>query len=565
MTHNHSFFAIFNVMNRLIFLLTVVLLTSVFGDTSRRSLAAAEEAMLDCPERSLAILQTIPANNLPHSQRALYALLLSEALDKNYIDVTSDSLIRVAVDYYENTSDHRRRMRAYYCEGVVLRHAQDYPSATLFLEKANKEAQGLQDFFYMGQINRALGNIMNETNNNDESIRYIKKSIDYYYLAGKPIHEQYQWLALAISYTNDRQYSNGLRLLDSLLLVYDSPSYTGQCELLKAEILIETKCNDYSVPVNIYKNTDKRLFYITDFGYYALALEKMGIRDSSDVYLQRAYSDSHDEADSATVRAFQARIEKNRKNYRLAYDLLNNACNVQDSLTRVFLTQSVSIAQRNFFDKEAQHLEQRAQNQRLKYWLIISILLLIVFICGALVFFIIKKKDAMLKEQMALLALEHKRNALILGELFSERIGGLDMLADEYYAATTKEEKEYVFKQYKQRCTDLRNNNQLFMQLESDLDKYCDGIMKKLHKEVPQIRNNHSREIALMLSGLPTVVVQVLMDKPSLKAVEMDRSRYRKLIREANAEHASLFLNMLEVKSPAPPSSPSAGQGPGRV
>ena len=448
----------------------------------------------------------------------------------------------------ETTKKKQLKMSSLYEEGLSLFDEQDYSSSALKLEMAKKEAAALGDFFYLGQTNRALANIMNATNNNEEAIRYIQEAIRCYSIAGKDQHKLYELLSLAISYTNDRQYSNGLNLLDSLLLVQDDPSYTNQCELLKAEILIETRCEDYSVPVSIYRNTDKGLFYITDFGYYAYALEMIGLRDSSDYYLKQAYSNSHDEADSATVRVFQARIENNRKNYRLAYDLLDNASSIQDSLTREFLKQSVSVAQRDFFNKEFQYQEQRAQNQKLKYWLITSVLLLILSVCGARVIFQIRKKDDMLKEQMALLALEHNRNALILGDLFSERIGGLDKLADEYYSAATKEQKDHVFKEYKQRCADLRNDSHLFMKLESDLNKYCNGIMKNLHKEVPQIRNGHSREIALMFAGLPTVVIQVLMEKPSLKAVEMDRSRYRRQIRDAQAEHAGIFLDMLEVK-----------------
>ena len=47
---------------------------------------------------------------------------------------------------------------------------------------------------------------------------------------------------------------------------------------------------------------------------------------------------------------------------------------------------------------------------------------------------------------------------------------------------------------------------------------------------------------------LPSIVVQVITGKQSKNAVEIDRSRLRKTIRESGAEHTELFLEMLEVR-----------------
>ena len=51
---------------------------------------------------------------------------LSEALDKNYIDIESDSLIRGAVDYYDTHNDRHSAMLAWYYEGLVLKNGQHY-------------------------------------------------------------------------------------------------------------------------------------------------------------------------------------------------------------------------------------------------------------------------------------------------------------------------------------------------------------------------------------------------------------------------------------------------------
>lgn len=55
-----------------------------------------------CPDSALLLLEQIPhSEELRGKQRADYALLLTQARDKNYLDsLQSDSLIKIAVDYY---------------------------------------------------------------------------------------------------------------------------------------------------------------------------------------------------------------------------------------------------------------------------------------------------------------------------------------------------------------------------------------------------------------------------------------------------------------------------------
>ena len=67
-------------------------------------LQQAETVMNEHPDSALNILKDISGSDLRIKEhRARHALLYSQALDKNYIDLTNDSLINIAVDYY-----HRR-------------------------------------------------------------------------------------------------------------------------------------------------------------------------------------------------------------------------------------------------------------------------------------------------------------------------------------------------------------------------------------------------------------------------------------------------------------------------
>ena len=72
--------------------------------------------MNDSCEVALSILQdSIDTTTLTTERgRAIYAVLLSQALDKNYIDLSSDSIIAPAVEYFADGNDPHFAMLSYY-------------------------------------------------------------------------------------------------------------------------------------------------------------------------------------------------------------------------------------------------------------------------------------------------------------------------------------------------------------------------------------------------------------------------------------------------------------------
>ena len=66
------------------------------------SLSEAELLILTYPDSALSLLENLNPNNEDISLKARYALLLTQAEDKNYILHTDDSLINIAVSYYDS-------------------------------------------------------------------------------------------------------------------------------------------------------------------------------------------------------------------------------------------------------------------------------------------------------------------------------------------------------------------------------------------------------------------------------------------------------------------------------
>lgn len=97
-------------------LYTALLALLLFPSCRRQSgdidsfLHNAESLMNEHPEDALSIIRHIDRRKIYSSaSEARYALLYSQALDKNYVDVTSDSLTAVAVNYYDRHGTKHER------------------------------------------------------------------------------------------------------------------------------------------------------------------------------------------------------------------------------------------------------------------------------------------------------------------------------------------------------------------------------------------------------------------------------------------------------------------------
>ena len=139
------------------------------------------------PDSALLLLEQIPhPEELRGKQRADYALLLTQARDKNYLDsLQSDSLIKIAVDYYKNGEDKVKAGKALFYYGKVM-HLQDndtlaiqaYLSALAKLEKT--EEYKLQGFVheYIGVLNTDRKLYKDALDNYQSSAYCFQKAVD---------------------------------------------------------------------------------------------------------------------------------------------------------------------------------------------------------------------------------------------------------------------------------------------------------------------------------------------------------------------------------------------------
>ena len=188
--------------------------------------STAEQLMNTQPDSSLHLLEKIDSKQLVTKEgKARYALLYSQALDKNYIDVTNDSLINIAVDYYKEKSEHKYySMLSHYYKARVEYNRKSYSQSIVTAAIAEKLAQEIEDYFYLGLIYRCFSDNYNRAFNAVEELRYIKKSCEYFRRSGNRLHEKYSLMDLANIYVSVRDNTGSINTFENLLSIIDKNS-----------------------------------------------------------------------------------------------------------------------------------------------------------------------------------------------------------------------------------------------------------------------------------------------------------------------------------------------------
>lgn len=130
--------------------LLLILLALCVTDCSRSgedaALDRAEALMEQHPDSALAVLRRVDTSGLgSDAGRARYALLMSMALDKNYIDTTTFDVLRPAIDYYLEDGTPDQKLRTYYYQGVIYLNQGNHDNALSSFTRALDNTHGITD------------------------------------------------------------------------------------------------------------------------------------------------------------------------------------------------------------------------------------------------------------------------------------------------------------------------------------------------------------------------------------------------------------------------------------
>ena len=221
-------------------------------------LMRAERIMFDHPDSALYILEAIPmpSERKDRENHALWCLLVTQAKYKQLMKIPSDSLIRIAYDYYKSTDNARRKAMATLYMGCVNYDLENIEEAIQFYLDAKAEMEKTMDYKLGYLIMSGLGNIYLYRNLVDYALEACNQAYDYavkdsnkryqttslrylarcYYLRGdleKCIHI-YQFASRQALELNGNDFYNALQL--ELAMVYANSQRFSQALMIAKEL-----------------------------------------------------------------------------------------------------------------------------------------------------------------------------------------------------------------------------------------------------------------------------------------------------------------------------------------
>lgn len=147
----------------LMLLLLACCITSCSNHKQQETLNRAESLMEAHPDSALTILERIEKSELgSKEEKARYALLMSMALDKNYIDTTSFDVLQPAIDYYLENGDPTEKLRTYYYQGRIFQNQGDRDNALNSFIQGIDVSTGSNDSLCIARTLVAQGGLYDE-------------------------------------------------------------------------------------------------------------------------------------------------------------------------------------------------------------------------------------------------------------------------------------------------------------------------------------------------------------------------------------------------------------------
>lgn len=515
----------------------------------------AESLLQEKPDSALMILQSFSEKKTVQTkqERAKYSLLFCAACDKNYIDLQSDSIIRIAVDYFSDKPGKYRYLSNYY-HGVALKNMRMFQPAIVALEKAGNEALQLEDYQYSGLAERNKAAIFNMLGNNTAAQDYQKKAIASFEKLANKSYLHYALRGLVVGYANNNEKEKALQLIDSIYTITTDQNLLHQSRLLEAAITAEKNENP-ELAIKLYNSIPSKYFALVDYGLLAISYEMTGKKDSADLWFNKGYDVASTDTGKATLDYLKSKLEEKRGHYPQAYRLVNHATLVQDSLTRIRLQESASAAQRDYYSQELKLQEQKSLNRATQYRLILSLTLLVLVLLSFLFILSSRKKEETYRDMLSTLHSNEdilkqmtEEKAHLLSSILKEKLLYLDALSSEYCNTDSEKAKNAVYKKYKETLLEMQDNPELFSDIEDTLNRYCDGVVRRFREQFPHITGEKLYLAITFFTGIPYKAIQHLFKNHSVDSLKTAKNRLRKMITESDAKDSQLFLDMLEMK-----------------
>ena len=428
-------------MKRYIIILIVLLSLASCTQYSEHwnTLAQVESYIEERPDSALVVLQGIDNEELANDEeRAKHALLLSMALDKNYIDKTDFEVLQPAIDYYEDNGTATDKLRTYFYQGRIYQNAGNDALAMESFVKAISEGEESDDILTKARIYFNRGSIYYSLYEWDSFIETNKTAASYFKQAER--HNSYVHCLILIvnGYTLKNEHENALPYIDEckqlreimsfpLLLGFYS-SYITYLEDCGTDAEIKDVINEYlnTIPAESVDWLTLANAYIR-LGQYEDALQAI-----------EQYKNYKNSSEEIKYKALKSEIYERLGRYEESLRAWKEYMVVSDSTTWAIMQQDTKFVEERHNLEMAKAKETEAKNKRT-----IAIMACVIALIGSLlVIMIIRRRLQITRAKNRELEVEKQRYEQLYADAVAER----DALTKMVEGSNVRDEAKAVIK-----------------------------------------------------------------------------------------------------------------------
>ena len=544
-------------MRTLLLILSMAILVGCTSAKVNSTLKDVESYISERPDSALAILESIDRADLKSRRsEAHHALLHAMALDKNYIDVTDDSLASVAVRYYSKHGPKKYLARSLYYKGLSYFNNKQYDQSIIILSKADHVAE-IYDSLYLGFVKVLQADIYSANYNTIAEIVALEKALDIYNELQLDYYINVAKLRLSQAYIGEGRYSEAEFIIRGIL---DSGALNKRMNakaMCNYAFLMGTRSNaDYETAVKYFEKTAEidNGGYLSkqDYWVWAHALAETGDFDRSQHIIDMLSPNDT----SGTAYYWQYEIAKLNGYKDKAFELFEEFSRKNNEEVVQILKQSISSVQRDYYQSQYEISDYKL---RVRSLILYIVTLSSIIVIALIVFSVIRyrrRKDAE-KEYYISYAeevnrqLDEFKNGTYSAlqkkyiSMHKEKYETLQTLFEKFLQSDGRIDAEkLVYKKVVSLINELKKDIQNSSRFDKILDSELDGIMTNLRNEFPKLNQRYYMLFGYLALGFNYPIISHFMGC-SENAVRIIKNRLKSTIKNSDAEHKSEFLEVI--------------------
>lgn len=523
------------------------LMVSCSESKEQEALNRVESVIEEHPDSALTLLREVDKASLSSDkERARYALLMSMALDKNYIDTTTFDVLQPAIDYYLDNGTPDEKLRTYYYQGRIFQNRGDEDDAINTFAKAIDNTAGAKDSLCIARTLVAQGGLYANL--------YDFRTYASWYLEAAKIYNKYSYI--------DYEFDCLLNALNGSIALKDKSLADSILNLCSSFSLINDDqsriFNGYKLSYIVRLGTKQDLSEFIDKleidSYNADGLLNLASgynRLGDNIRAKQLLDDVYGSGVKFDTLKYQANlifVLRDLGDYQKAFSTYWDYAHKQDSIF------SIQFERKQKFIEEKHELELKAQEaERQKSQLVWSGIGIVMLLCIVILAYSLYVKKMKIEHTDDLLKIQNLQNNLFekdkqqeemsgkIESLFGTRFKLLDGLASSYFECKeTGQEQKRIYADVKNSLNDF-SSDIATQELTDVVNGYKNGLMEHFKSDYPKLSASQCRLALYLFCGfsLPSISIFIGTD---LRNLYVYKSRLKSVIVKGDTPRKEEYL-----------------------